>query len=188
MRASSIRMESASSITAVAKRPLHLLLRIERQAIAQKIEPDLVGRGISDIASVGAAALFDIPCPVADGRRKVPGTRRSRPSIGRRGAPDNRSPSSRERPRLPWRYQTTAGTAASVLPSPVCISAIFPAVRASAPCNWTSNIFRPSTRSATTAVSAITSARPSRAPIDGFELGVAQGTQVRATAVDHWNP
>ena len=38
---------------------MHLFARIQRQAIAQKIEPDLVGSGIGDVASVGTATVFD---------------------------------------------------------------------------------------------------------------------------------
>ena len=52
-----------------------------------------------------------------------------------------------------------AGTAASVLPSPVCISAMLPRASASAPRSWTSNISSPSTRDATAAVMAITVSR-----------------------------
>src|SRR5277367_2488829 len=38
--------------------PLHLLVGMERQAVAQKIEPDLISSSVGNIASVGMAALF----------------------------------------------------------------------------------------------------------------------------------
>ena len=42
------------------ERPMDLLARIERQAVAQMIEPNLVGGGIGDVARVGPASLFQI--------------------------------------------------------------------------------------------------------------------------------
>ena len=39
------------------KRTLHLLVQTKRQAVAQKIEADLVGGGVRDVAGVGGAAL-----------------------------------------------------------------------------------------------------------------------------------
>src|SRR5437763_572213 len=56
-------------------------------------------------------------------------------------------------------YQATAGTAASVLPSPVCISAMLPRASANAPRSCTSNMCRPRTRTAATDVMASTSRR-----------------------------
>jgi hypothetical protein len=39
------------------ERQMHLLARVKRQVIAQQIEPDLVGGGVSNVASVCSAAL-----------------------------------------------------------------------------------------------------------------------------------
>ncbi len=41
------------------ERQMHLLARVEREPIAKKIEPDLVGCGVGDVAGVGLAAFFD---------------------------------------------------------------------------------------------------------------------------------
>ena len=51
MRASSIRMESASSITAAGNGAVHLLFEMERQTVAQTVEADFVGGGVCDVAA-----------------------------------------------------------------------------------------------------------------------------------------
>ena len=45
------------------ERPVDLVVRIERQSVAQQIEPDLVGGGVGDVASISARrSSSDMPC------------------------------------------------------------------------------------------------------------------------------
>ena len=147
MRASSIRIESASSITAAANGPMHLLVRRQRELVAQVVEPRFVGGGVGDVAAVGAPAALRRSCPAGCTPTDRP-NHRVDPAHPRRrrGGRGSRSRSARARRARDRAYQTIAGTAASVLPSPVCISAILPRASASAPCSCTSNICSPSVR------------------------------------------